>query len=646
MPPHIRSDIQILRGIALLAVFLYHAAESYFPLGYLGVDAFFVISGYVMTPTILRLCSSSKLRVLLKSLTDFYKKRFFRLAPAFATTMVISAFLLFLLQDTRLHKLFSHQGISASLLVGNLGANRYSGNYFTPNNNPLIHTWSLSVEAQIYIFIPLIILVLNFMLQGKNKFLLIYILLTSISFVLFMLPSVTSGIYAKIGFIKDPSLFNYYSPIERFWQFGIGGLLVISKIRTKIFDKRSSKVVLISFFANLVYVLYLFSKFRIELRIDSLIICLLTLLIILTRSPKSIPNFLANKLVWLGDRSYSIYLVHLPLISIARTSPLINFDSRVIQIIFALTLSILIGSLNYKYIEQRFRINTRDGFERTIHLQDMLYFFLPPIVVFGLISTGQSLNIFKDPNLPSPPRTMSYEWDPRCRVMQRENFTSRYPCVYNIKEKNNTILVIGDSHAASISKTVVRIGKILNHSVAVFTHASCPFVVDNSKIRVNGSCVNHNNRILEYIKNNSPDVILYTNASSATYKSSFDNFIGNSFNSQIITDLKKISNINNSLIFLGLTPEYRHVPTVIELILGKKGSFDPIPAQDNEFFKSFTNDSAYNYLEIYPMFCNSFNCNNRTQGLWLFDDNSHLSQGGGRYLEELIRSEVDKLLKN
>ena len=153
-----RSDIQALRGLAVFAVVLFHAKESYFPLGYLGVDVFFVISGFVVTPLILGIFTdrSNGVGEHLSNLIYFYKRRFYRLAPALAAVLTISAVLVFFFGPIADHQRFARQGMATLLLVGNFGATRYSGDYFSPNPNPLVHTWSLSVEEQIYIFLPLI----------------------------------------------------------------------------------------------------------------------------------------------------------------------------------------------------------------------------------------------------------------------------------------------------------------------------------------------------------------------------------------------------------------------------------------------------------------------------------------------------------
>jgi len=196
-----RRDIQVLRGLAVLAVVLFHAKESYFPLGYLGVDVFFVISGFVVTPLILRTFTDQvNEEGRFSNLKYFYKRRFYRLVPALAVMLVISTVLIYLLGPIGDHQRFARQGIATLLLLGNVGAYKYSGGYFSPNPNPLVHTWSLSVEMQIYIFLPLfLMLILHNRKSLKSITALVLGFVSIISFSSFLNPTIFQSLYSRLG---------------------------------------------------------------------------------------------------------------------------------------------------------------------------------------------------------------------------------------------------------------------------------------------------------------------------------------------------------------------------------------------------------------------------------------------------------------
>ena len=154
-----RIDIQILRGIAVIAIVLFHLNKDFFPFGFLGVDVFFVVSGFVVTPLIVDIFKDPNREKWKTSLKSFYRKRFFRLAPALLTTILITAILSLLIAPVFDVSNIGLMGLAAIFFLGNYGAYKLQGDYFAQTQNPLIHTWSLSVEEQLYIFIPIFFLI-------------------------------------------------------------------------------------------------------------------------------------------------------------------------------------------------------------------------------------------------------------------------------------------------------------------------------------------------------------------------------------------------------------------------------------------------------------------------------------------------------
>ena len=145
-----RADIDTLRAISVISVIIFHLEQSYFPNGYLGVDIFFVISGYVITKSIIKDFSKDKFNFL-----EFYYKRIKRILPVFlivlSSTFLFSLFI-FLIADLNrfLESLLSSLGFVSNFYFW------ITGGYFSTNDQlkPLLHIWSLSVEEQFYLFFP------------------------------------------------------------------------------------------------------------------------------------------------------------------------------------------------------------------------------------------------------------------------------------------------------------------------------------------------------------------------------------------------------------------------------------------------------------------------------------------------------------
>ena len=442
-----RRDIQILRGLAVLAVVLFHANESYFPLGYLGVDVFFVISGFVVTPLILRIFTDqANGGVCLSNLRYFYMRRFYRLAPALAVTLAISAISIFLLGPMTDHQRFFRQGIATLLLAGNVGAYKYSGDYFSPNPNPLVHTWSLSVEEQIYIFLPLVLMIFLYNRRRIKKVTAVALgFISAISFISFLFPTILQPLYSRAG-IELPSQFSFYSPIDRLWQFTVGGLAFIMLQR---YLNRESKIPkgihLLTVFA---IVMILFGPIHLSLNVSSILASLIAVTVIVFKSLDVLPEILISKLEWIGDRSYSIYLVHMPLLYVAKYSPVTqmgNGENRIVQSTIAVVASMVLGALSYSKIENRYRNKSKKGSTVSSGILKVFVFaFIGPLTIFLLLSGFSGTNSTTSMDKDRLDNGMCKFWTPNLDG----NFHSRFLKCHS--KFGRATVVLGDSHAMNI----------------------------------------------------------------------------------------------------------------------------------------------------------------------------------------------------
>lgn len=215
-----RRDIQGLRALAVVGVIAFHAGLPVSG-GFIGVDVFFVISGYVITNMLRREWSNTG-SIRLRS---FFRRRFLRLTPALAlliaVTFLISGFVLYADQQW----IALQTGFGALFLVANLVIARNTGGYFdsSAEMNPLLNTWSLSVEEQFYILFPVVIL-FGFLVTRRfarlSSFNLFAVfLLGLVSFASMLL---STGLIAGLAV---PSWLNFYSPIPRVWEFAVGSAL-------------------------------------------------------------------------------------------------------------------------------------------------------------------------------------------------------------------------------------------------------------------------------------------------------------------------------------------------------------------------------------------------------------------------------------
>ena len=617
-----RRDIQVLRGLAVLAVVLFHANESYFPLGYLGVDVFFVISGFVVTPLILRIFTEqANGGGRLSNLKYFYKRRFYRLAPAMLLTLCISGFLVLLLISPTSFKIFGQQVQYTIFFAGNYGAFKFLGDYFNNSGNPLVHTWSLSVEEQIYIFLPMLML----LLLAKQKNIIrnstfIMAIITAVSLFFFLSPTILQPVYERIGISDSKNVF-FYSPLHRIWQFTIGGVayLLIKNRSLNGSKKYWTNLVLVFFLSILI-----FGSLPFGPRSGSFIASLIAVLIVGLRSLETIPGKLTLPFEWLGDRSYSIYLFHMPLIFIANSSPYFStIRSNIFVMPITVLLSILFGAISYSNIENRYRIGQRSSKTlssplRVISTLMTLSLLLSLFMVKG--STNEYWGLQK--KIDQPP--VAWNLDGDCSRMSGENDP---PCIYKTLGANKTVLLIGDSHAAQFSQAIVEASKKVKWNSVIWTMASCNFILSDKSGKINNSCLKRNNSILKWVKEFKPSLVILSQYNRTELPQA-------EMKSAVIT----IKSLVPNLLVVGNTPifldeRYMASPALLQDQYGapKQIQISNMNNTNDMVSNSFLQEIAIKGIEtvkLNSLWCNLNYCNRFDKQGWLFFDLSHLSVFG------------------
>ena len=632
-----RLDIQALRGIAVLAVVLFHANDKYFTNGYLGVDVFFVISGFVVSPLILRIYTSNS-NNRLNGLLLFYRKRIYRLAPALASTLILSALIIFITLNPSDHERFAKQGVATLLLLGNIGAYKFSGNYFSGNPNLLVHTWSLSVEEQIYLILPLVLFFVFYKrIFSKNRIILLYLFTTLVSLVLYVFPQILQIIYSKMG-IQIASQIAFYSPICRIWQFTLGGLayLFISRFNYKRYRFTNISHLLLSLV--LVIILFSPSRFFLTSTVQSIILSIFVFLILILNCFESLPLFLSKILVWFGDRSYSIYLLHWPLIYMAKYSQLLeirNENSRTLQVTVALIITMVLGSASYSIIENKFRLNSMNNRSHsTSFLKILLATFIIPLSGFLLLYGGAKQQYWGlDKNISTP--AFASFLDSKCS----RDSESGPPCIYAKSKTEKTALLIGDSHAGALSQAFIDAANESNWNAVVWTHSGCQIQFQKSSIAsMTNSCINVNLQMKDWVVKNNPNLIVISQ------------FIRDTSNQDelraAISELKSLGPnillIENNPIFPDGKDFMVSRPIFMKPYIPPKSylqsSMDIKDSRASNDLARWASDNGIETVNLEPLFCKFGRCNRYSQKGWLYIDRDHLSvEGANLTIPQLLK---------
>lgn len=620
---YIRSDIQALRGIAVLLIILFHTFESTFYFGYLGVDIFFVISGFVITPLLLAILKQPS-SLWFKEIKFFYTKRFFRLAPTLGIVLAISALFFFFLISIENHEKIWKQGILSIFLLGNFGAYKFNGDYFSSNPNPLVHTWSLAIEQQIYIVIPLILVVIYKLFGGhKHKDFLVLFSIFIFS-IIFYLTTIDNYMFHEILKVDLTESMEFYSPIHRIWQFLVGGLIWILSFNSNSIQNFGRKFKLIILLSSLLVLLVIINFKIIQ---NNKLITLLTIFVasfsIYNKILLQVPKFLFKLLVWLGNRSYSIYLIHFPILRIIIDAPILNFENKNFLFIFKIIGifgSILSGAILYKYVESKFRVKKNRSFSLRISLKISALSIMVPLVLFVIIAVSNTKNYWGIVKNSSPP-PYAGTIDPDC---QRDS-ESGPPCIYD-SVGSKTVLLIGDSHAGHYSQAVIDAASASNWDSVIWTHFGChiQFVVTNSG-HANSKCISMNLKMREYVIKNRPDAIIVSQ-----YLHNSSSFI------EIQSALLELKSLTSNILIIGNHPIFPYDKYFMKLNTILKFNYEPQKIVNENFMHKIDEESSINHLiwaerngikteNFKELFCKNGVCSRFSDGKWLYRDMSHLS---------------------
>jgi peptidoglycan/LPS O-acetylase OafA/YrhL len=427
--------IEGLRAIAVILVIIYHSGLEVFNGGFIGVDVFLVISGFLMSYTVYN--GNKPFKIL-----TFYSKRLMRLYPHLAFMIVsVSVFTYFILPPYLLTE-SAQSAVSALLSVSNLYF-LLQADYFGSESlsRPFIHTWSLGLEVQFYIIFGLIV---GFAEKRVAGFLLLFLTLSS-----FMLNVIT---------VVDNQPSSYFLLPSRFWEFGVGSLLFFIPTITGYFALQTVKFFTFLSIISLFFSAYTFNSALAFPGYYALIPVISTSFLILF-SPQlpMLNNALKYKwLVFLGGISYGLYLWHQPIFALIRVH--YTNEPPLYALIGSVGLSILISFILKRIIEDRCR---RYKFLEPRMLIAMSITFLS-ILSFGYLSTITSgfkgrLDDFAESN--SYYYDVNKEKDSGIEILHSTKMSLDYHQPFTENSEKKKILFIGDSMANDISASLSHFGQ-------------------------------------------------------------------------------------------------------------------------------------------------------------------------------------------
>ncbi|WP_293933122.1 acyltransferase family protein [Sphingobacterium sp. UBA6645] len=459
-----RADIDGLRAFAVLTVLIFHLNPHYLQGGFIGVDVFFVISGYLITSILKKQIEEKKFNY-----KEFYTKRIKRLLPLFFAVVLFSMIAGYFILLPDVYRQFSGDVIASTLFLANVKS-AVSGNYFDSDNlRPILHFWSLAVEEQFYFIMPTLLIILyKFFKKGILTILIIF-LVSSL-----LLSEYMSSIpkYAQLSYFLLPT---------RAWELLAGCILAYISFTP---NKNLGAIFSWAGIGMLVISSFVISEQSTFPGLITLLPVIGSVLIIMSGG-NGFGKILSHKtVVSVGTASYSIYMWHWPIIIFVKALFGIK-EFSLLQFAFLFLLIIGVGFLSKIYIEDYFRFKIDIKFKGAL----TMYLLIP----MGLVLLSSS-GIYKSGGMPS-----RYDVEKKFTVTTTVGCPSLSPgCFITTKQTNDyKTILIGDSHANHFSNLFSLWFNDIGKPLKLFAVDGCSFY---SKKYYSGPCESLKESLLEEFK--------------------------------------------------------------------------------------------------------------------------------------------------
>lgn len=647
---HHRADIQGLRGVAVLLVVLYHAGDIV-PGGFIGVDVFFVISGFVITLALhreLRETGSIHLRT-------FYARRIRRLLPPLALLIVAVLFV----SSWQLDFAGGQQDLAqtaraASTFLANSQLENAGDGYFSADaeENPLLHTWSLSMEEQFYLVLPAVLLGTWWIGRrlgavrsvARLRLVLSVIAVTSFAAAVW---TVSSG---------DTGAAFYQTPL-RAWEFVLGAILALNVGRLRDLSPRTRTVLATVGVALVATAAVAYTGDTAFPGLAAAPPVLGTGMLIAAGSgrtprPDGRSGWLSwSPLVWIGDRSYAWYLWHWPAIVFSVAA----WGASLTVGVIAAAASLVPAAVSHSLLEQPLRTNHR--------ILGLAAATLGLIVIVVPVAGSVLAETSADDELASTAPELVVTLD--SRVDRCGTIPWRADrCIDGPAEARGTVALLGDSHAIALQEVVTAAVADLGYRTATFSRAGCP--ASTMGTTNNDGCGPWAQQLAGIVAEVDPDAIIIVNRSPAYVFARGEN-IGKLIDpdGRVAQDRPTAYQLWDRGLRELLAPfdvPVQIVRTVPEFPNGRLDSLigtdvgDAVPtlalgareqrtAPIRRIEEQFANQRPATLItDPADILCRDGTCPARANGKWLYLDDDHLSQVGSFLLRDLLRSDLARLL--
>src|SRR5215208_926774 len=462
--PAFRSDIEGLRGVAILLVVLFHARVRALAGGFVGVDVFFVLSGIFITGLLVRERETNGE----VSLNEFYGRRALRLLPALLVVLVATLTIVFTLYAPIDRPFVAGTARTVALHAGNVEFASGALNYFSSSDNPLLHTWSLAVEAQFYLVWPLLIVVLVPLLLRGDADRVAERRRTMIAIVVTGLASFTASVWIT----RTAQPWAFFGMPTRIWEYALGGALSLALAERPPASPRAAMALQGAGLAAIFFAVVTFDRVTPYPGAAALLPALGAAALIAggAWAPDGAVSRVLSvaPLRWLGRVSYAWYLWHWPLMGLGQVlDPAIGVAGRLGWSIAALALA----WLTYHLLERPARNGALSRVpDRWIAPIALVASVGAALLAHGLMRSAERRLTVTEQGAFAAARAdrMTH----RCWATTVED--ARTPCVLGDSSSRTVVALLGDSHAEHWLGALDRAGREHGWRIDAMVKGGCP----------------------------------------------------------------------------------------------------------------------------------------------------------------------------
>jgi peptidoglycan/LPS O-acetylase OafA/YrhL len=614
-----QPEVDGLRALAVLPVLFFHSGWAVFSGGYVGVDVFFVISGYLITGILAAELADNRFSIL-----NFYERRIRRIMPCLLAVIIASSVAAALLLVPMDFRDFAKSVVATLFFASNVLFFRQSG-YFDEQSEmkPMLHTWSLAVEEQYYIFFPILLWLIH--RYARDRMFLLLVPLAILSFA------------ASVWGVRHAPAFTFFMAPTRIWELFAGALLALGLVPA--IEKRAIREALSWLGLGLVgYAIIVLTESTRFPGLNALFPVVGAVLLIHCARGTSAGWLLSHRIpVFIGLISYSLYLWHWPIIVFAEYR--LGHELSGLETVAAIACSLMVATLSWRYVERPFRVKGLVTRRRIFQGAATATAGMVALALTGVISNGwagrfpeEVARLESYANAYSPRREECHRDEDKVLAMEKS-------CVYGAATAP-TFAVWGDSHAIELSYALGEVAARHQKSVMQFTYSSCPPSL-GFEVSVRPNCREYNDMVVTFLAQDHEVTTVFLVAAYAAHHWHIERF-----SEGVRKTVSLLLGAGKRVILVYPIPTASaSIPRTLARYAAAGAALDSFTIDGAEYlhknafaFQLLESISDANVVHVFPheRLCDGTSCAVQVDGTPLYYDQQHLSIAGAEYLGPLF----------